>query len=65
MGTRDRKAQRLVALFALGCLLFGDPLLALFGGSGALLGIPALYIYVFIAWAAFIGLMALVVEKRH
>jgi hypothetical protein len=58
------KRQRLAALFLLGCLLFNYPLLSLFARQGEIFGIPLLYAYVFSAWAALIGLMALVVERR-
>lgn len=58
------KGQRLVALFLLGCLLFNFPLLALFAGAARLWGIPLIYFYAFAAWAAFIGLMALIIERR-
>ena len=57
------KGQRLVALFLLGFLLLNYPLLDLVAGAGHVLGIPALYVYVFAIWAALIALMALVVEK--
>lgn len=56
--------QRLIALFLLGVLLFNYPLLQLFARDGSLLGIPLLYCYVFCAWIALIGLIALVVERR-
>ena len=62
--TRGLKAQRLVAVFLLGVLLFNYPLLQLFAREGTVLGIPLLYCYVFCAWAALIGLIALVVERR-
>ena len=58
------KGQRLVALFLLGFLLLNYPLLNLFARNEEILGIPLLYAYVFVVWAAFIALMALVVEKR-
>ena len=58
------KGQRLVALFLLGFLLFNYPLLNLFATPSQVLGVPVLYAYVFLVWAALIGLMALVVEKR-
>jgi hypothetical protein len=57
------KAQRFVALCMLGMLLFNFPVLALFNVPGALLGVPALYAYIFIAWAALIGLMAYIAER--
>jgi hypothetical protein len=63
MAHRALKAQRLVALFALGCLLFSYPLLALFNTGGTVFGIPVLYAYLFGAWLAFIALMVLIVER--
>ena len=59
----DVRSQRLVALCLLGILLFSYPLLAVFNVQGSVLGIPVLYAYFFIAWAALIALMALVVER--
>ena len=61
----EQRGQRLAALFLLGCLLFNYPLLQLFARDGTLFGIPQLYCYVFGAWAALIGLMALVVERHE
>jgi predicted permease len=58
-------AQRLVALFLLGCLLFNFPLLALFNRGGEVFGIPVLYAYLFGVWLTLIGLMAFVAERRH
>jgi len=58
-------AQRLVALFVLGCLLFSYPLLSLFNTGGTLWGIPLLYVYLFGAWGVLIALMVLVVEKSR
>jgi hypothetical protein len=57
------KGQRLAALFLLGFLLLNYPLLDLFAGTSHVLGIPALYVYVFAAWAMLIALMVLAVEK--
>jgi hypothetical protein len=61
--SEEKKSQRLVALCMLGMVLFNFPILALFNVPGTLLGVPALYAYIFIAWAALIGLMALVAER--
>ena len=63
MAHRAMHAQRLVALFMLGCLLFSYPLLALFNVGGTVAGIPVLYAYLFGAWALLIVLMILVVER--
>lgn len=56
--------QRLAALFLIGCLLFNYPILSLFSQNERLWGVPTLYVYIFIAWAALIGLMAIVIEMR-
>jgi hypothetical protein len=57
------KGQRLAALFLLGCLLLNYPLVSLFAGATRVLGVPLLYVYVFVAWVALIALMALVIER--
>jgi predicted permease len=59
------KGQRLAALFLLGCLLLNYPLISLFDGDTRVLGVPLLYVYVFVAWALFILVMALVVERSN
>ena len=61
---RDPSATtaRLVALFLLGAVLFGYPLLAVFNVSGTVLGVPVLYAYMFVAWAALVALVAVVVR---
>jgi hypothetical protein len=56
-------AQRLAALFLLGCVLFNYPLLALFNQSVEVLGIPLLYAYIFGGWLTLIVLMALTIER--
>jgi hypothetical protein len=55
--------QRLVALLVLGWLLFNYPLLALFNDAASWCGIPLLVAYLFGAWALFIALLALTVER--
>ena len=62
MNKFEAKGHRFVALCMLGILLFNYPILALFNVSGRVLGVPLLYAYVFIAWAALIVLMAWVAE---
>ncbi len=64
MAHRAIQAQRLVALFVLGCLLFTFPLLSLFNHGGAVFGIPVLYAWLFGVWIALIVAMVLVVERR-
>ncbi|MET0682484.1 MAG: hypothetical protein ABWZ29_03990 [Casimicrobiaceae bacterium] len=65
MSDFESKGQRFVALCMLGVLLFNYPILALFNVSGVLFGVPVLYAYMFIAWAALIALMAWIAESRH
>ena len=59
----ESRGQRFVALCMLGMLLFNYPVLALFNVQGTVLGVPVLYAYMFVAWAALIALMALVAES--
>jgi hypothetical protein len=61
--SEEKKAQRFVALCMLGMLAFNFPILALFNVPGTLAGVPVLYAYIFVAWAALIALMALVAER--
>ena len=65
MSEFESKGQRFVALCMLGLLLFNYPILALFNQSGSVFGVPVLYAYLFVAWAALIALMALVAEADH
>jgi hypothetical protein len=57
--------QRLAAVFLLGCLLLNYPLLSLFDAPEEVLGVPLLYIYIFVAWTVLIALMAYIIEKRR
>lgn len=54
--------DRLIALFLLGALAISPPLLAIFRAEESVFGVPVLYFYLFTAWAALIGLLALAVE---
>ena len=60
---RGLKGQRLIALFLFGALLLNYPLFSLFAGPTLVLGIPLLYVYVFVVWAALIALIAFVVGR--
>lgn len=64
MSLSAEQSQRLVALFALGVLLFTYPLLALFNGGGSVFGLPVLYAYLFSAWAVLILLLSLATRSR-
>ena len=63
MSDFESKGQRFVALCLLGTLLFNYPILALFNASGMVFGVPLLYVYMFIAWAALIAIMAWLAES--
>ena len=60
---RRRAGERLIGLFALGCVLFSPPLVVLAGG-GDLLGLPSGYAYLFLAWAVVVAGLAVVIERR-
>ena len=62
MSEFQSKGQRFVALCMLGLVLFNYPILALFNLPGTVFGVPVLYAYIFIAWAALIAMMAFVAE---
>ena len=62
MQEHERRGQRLIALFVLGCVLFNYPVLSLFNVASEAFGVPVLYAYIFVAWALLVALMALVVE---
>jgi hypothetical protein len=65
MRARGRGHEFLVALFWLGTLLLAPPLLIVFNQPTRLLGVPTLYLYLFVVWGALIALVALVVERSH
>jgi hypothetical protein len=64
MQAPESRAQRMIALCMLGCVLFNFPVLALFNVPGAIFGVPVLYAYIFIAWTLLIALMAWAAEER-
>ena len=65
MSDFESKGQRFVALCLLGTLLFNYPILALFNVAGTVFGVPVLYVYMFIAWAALIAVMAWLAESKR
>ena len=62
---RGIRGQRLICIFLLGVVLFNFPILALFNVGASLFGIPVLFAYLFLAWAALILLMYLAIERLH
>jgi hypothetical protein len=59
----EQLTARLVAVAVVGFLLFVPPLLSAFNRGARLLGVPALWAYLFLAWAAVIALVAAVVGR--
>lgn len=58
------RGKRLIAIFLLGLVLLNFPLLAVVDASGRLLGLPAMFVYLFGAWGALILCLAWIVERR-
>ena len=56
-------AQRLVALFVAGLVLFNFPLLALWDHDAHVFGVPLFPAAMFAIWALLIGALAWVVER--
>ena len=64
MQAPSRTRELLITLFVLGALLLTPPLLVVFNQATRLFGVPILYLYLFVVWAALITLVALAVERR-
>jgi hypothetical protein len=64
MQAPSRTRELLVALFLLGALLLAPPLLIIFNKATRILGIPTLYLYLFVVWTTLIALVAVIVEPR-
>ncbi len=58
-----KKIERLTALLIGGILLLNFPLLAIFHQDALWFGLPALYMYFVTAWALFIALVAVILER--
>ena len=56
--------QRLAALFLLGLLLWFSPLVLRFEQTGAVFGIPLLYLYLFGVWLMLVVIAALLLSRR-
>ncbi|EGV16570.1 hypothetical protein [Thiocapsa marina] len=57
--------QRLLLLFLAGMLFLFSPLVLQFETLGRWLGIPALFVYLFLTWAALIGAAAWIVSRTR
>lgn len=64
-GDNEQLTPRLVAVAALGFLLFAPPLLSLFDHRTRVFGAPVLWAYLFLAWAVVIGLVAVIVRRSE
>ena len=63
MRAQSRRRELLTALFLLAVLLLTPPLLIVFNQATRVLGVPTLYLYLFIVWAVLIALVALTVGR--
>ena len=54
--------ERLVALLLFGLLLFNYPFLKMFNAPTLVLGVPKLFLYLFVAWGAVIAGAALILR---
>jgi hypothetical protein len=64
MSLEARRRDRLVGLSILGLVLLNPPILGLIGDA-KLFGWPLPFIYLFLVWAALIGGVACIVERRR
>lgn len=60
---RRRSAEWSVMLFVVALLAFNPPILSIFSVPELVLGIPILYLYIFLAWALVIALLAFNVSQ--
>lgn len=61
----DLTREWLIAAFMLGAVLFNYPVLSLFNTNATLLGIPVLYVFIFLAWGGLIGLTAWIIGRER
>jgi hypothetical protein len=64
IGEPPSLAARCAVLFLLGCALFAVPTLWPARVDARVLGVPLLYVFLFVSWAAFIGALAWLLEAR-
>ena len=60
----QRRGQRLLFLTALFAVLLNFPLLGAFNHDARLAGIPVLYLYVLLVWAALVALTGWLVKVK-
>jgi hypothetical protein len=59
MNRLRRSVEWSVVLFVVALLAFNPPVLSIFSVPDLLFGVPLLYLYIFVAWAGVIALLAL------
>jgi hypothetical protein len=57
-GDDERRTWRLAAVAALTLVLIIPPLLSQFDRRGSVFGVPVIWVYLYLVWAAVIGLIA-------
>ena len=57
--------QKLIGLFLLASVLLNFPIIGIFGRSVLVMGIPLLYLYIFLVWLLLIVAIAMVVERQN
>jgi hypothetical protein len=62
--SEDRIGTRLVVLAVLAFALFNYPLLSLFDVDVIVLGVPLVWVYVFVCWGGLIALVGLATRER-
>lgn len=62
--SEDKRNTRLVVLAVLAFALFNYPLLRLFDVDVVVLGVPLVWLYVFVSWGLLIALVGLTVRDR-
>jgi hypothetical protein len=61
--TGSRNLERCVALFILGVVLLLPPMLLVFNRPDRVMGIPILFLYIFLVWGALIALAAAIARS--
>ncbi|SCK10187.1 hypothetical protein [Streptomyces sp. WMMB 322] len=56
---------RLVAVAALGIVLFVPPLLAQFDRGDRIFGVPVIWVYIYVAWAVVVALVAVICGRSR
>jgi hypothetical protein len=62
--SEDRIGTRLVVLAVLAFAVFNYPLLSLFDVGVTVLGVPLVWLYVFVCWGVLIALVGLATRER-